>query len=90
IQSNFSFLINQLIPSITFEVYKLFQIFAVIFDIQLVFAGLGCIGLILDRISHPLKLFTLPYYFLLANLGLLIGFFRFLRGTQKAAWKATR
>ena len=64
--------------------------FAIIFGMQLVFAGLGCIGLVLDRMSRPLKLFTLPYYFLLANLGLLIGFFRFLRGTQKAAWKATR
>ncbi len=58
--------------------------------IQIIFIGLALVGLILDRLSFPVKIFTFPYYFILANLGLLIGFYRFLTGTQKAAWSATR
>lgn len=66
------------------------EMFATILKLQIVFTVFGIIGFVLDKLSYPVKLFTLPYYFLLANLGLMIGFFRFLRGTQKAAWNATR
>lgn len=48
------------------------------------------VGYILDKISRPVMLFTLPYYFIVANLGLLLGFFRFVKGSQKAAWSPTR
>jgi len=58
--------------------------------IQSVFACMAGIGYILDKMSKPIMFFTLPYYFIVANLGLLLGFFRFLKGTQKAAWNATR
>lgn len=66
------------------------QISEAIFILQVIFLGLAAIGFLLDKWSYPIKIFTLPYYFVLANLGLLIGFYRFLRGTQKPAWNATR
>ncbi len=61
-----------------------------IFTAQIVFACVASVGYILDKISRPVMLFTLPYYFVVANLGLLIGFFRFVKGSQKAAWSSTR
>ena len=33
--------------------------------------------------------FTAPRYFVSINLALLFGFFRFITGTQRAAWKRT-
>lgn len=66
------------------------QFYYYTFLIELVFLLFAFIGLLLDKIKLPFKLFTMPYYFLLANLGLFLGFFRFLFGTQKAAWNATR
>ena len=66
------------------------EIFQIIFNLQLIFVGLAVIGYFLDKLSFPVKIFTLPYYFLLANLGLMIGFYRFLRGSQKATWSVTR
>ncbi len=61
-----------------------------IFIVQFVFACVASVGYILDKMSRPIMLFTLPYYFVVANLGLLVGFIRFVKGTQKAAWSSTR
>ena len=57
---------------------------------QMAFYGTAVIGYVLDKLSYPVKVFTLPYYFVLANLGLLIGFFRYICKTQKPTWSATR
>lgn len=57
---------------------------------QMAFYGAAVIGYVLDKLSYPVKVFTLPYYFVLANLGLLIGFFRYICKTQKPTWSATR
>lgn len=56
------------------------------FVMQLIFFFLAGIGYVLDRRSKPMMLFTMPYYFFVANAGLLYGFFRFLKGTQKTTW----
>ena len=61
-----------------------------IFGAQFIFVCVASVGYILDKISRPVMLFTLPYYFIVANLGLLLGFFRFVKGSQKAAWSPTR
>jgi cellulose synthase/poly-beta-1,6-N-acetylglucosamine synthase-like glycosyltransferase len=60
------------------------------FTAQFIFACVAGVGYILDKISRPVMFFTLPYYFVVANLGLLLGFIRFMNGTQKAAWSSTR
>lgn len=57
---------------------------------QLLFVCLAVIGYILDRRNKPIMFFTMPYYFMVANAGLLAGFVRFLRGTQKAVWSVKR
>jgi biofilm PGA synthesis N-glycosyltransferase PgaC len=66
------------------------ETFGLLFSLQILFLISAFIGYVLDGLHYPVKIFTLPYYFLLANLGILIGFVRFVRGTQKAAWNATR
>jgi len=56
------------------------------FSAQILFVCLAGIGYILDIRGRPIMLFTMPYYFVIANAGLLVGFVRFLRGTQKSVW----
>jgi len=34
-------------------------------------------------------LFSAPHYFVTINLALMLGFFRFITGTQQAAWERT-
>jgi hypothetical protein len=33
--------------------------------------------------------FSAPHYFVVINLALLLGFFRFITGTQQVTWKRT-
>ncbi|MGA7160720.1 MAG: glycosyltransferase family 2 protein [Bacteroidota bacterium] len=53
---------------------------------EFLFVCLAGIGYILDTKSKPIMLFTMPYYFIIANAGLFVGFVRFLRGTQRTVW----
>ncbi len=61
-----------------------------LFFAQCIFGCLAGIGSILDKKMKPVMFFTMPYYFIVANFALLLGFVRFVRGTQKVAWNATR
>jgi cellulose synthase/poly-beta-1,6-N-acetylglucosamine synthase-like glycosyltransferase len=69
---------------------NLFLLHATLFKItmalQVMFyllAGLGCY---LDMRTQCPKLLLIPYYLCAVNLGLLLGFFKFLRGSQKLTW----
>lgn len=57
---------------------------------QLVFIIMGAFGFVLDRVSYPIKLFTLTYYFIITNIALMIGLLRAIRGTEKPMWRVTR
>ena len=61
-------------------------IFLVIMILQLLFYALALAGVVVRR---KLMLFSVPHYFVVINLALLLGFFRYLTGTQSAAWKRT-
>jgi hypothetical protein len=41
------------------------------------------------RGAHVRAVFAVPYYFLAMNLALMLGFFRFLSGSQTAVWRRT-
>jgi cellulose synthase/poly-beta-1,6-N-acetylglucosamine synthase-like glycosyltransferase len=62
-------------------------VFAVLLALQLTFYLLAIIGSIMRR--RKFVLFSAPHYFVVINLSLLLGFFRFITGTQQAAWKRT-
>jgi hypothetical protein len=62
-------------------------VFAVLLALQLSFYLLAIIGSMMRR--RKFVLFSAPHYFVVINLSLLLGFFRFITGTQRAAWKRT-
>jgi cellulose synthase/poly-beta-1,6-N-acetylglucosamine synthase-like glycosyltransferase len=62
-------------------------LFAVLLTLQLAFYGLAFLGAFVRR--RKIILFSAPCYFVTINLALLFGFFRFITGTQQAAWKRT-
>ncbi|MCE1190499.1 MAG: glycosyltransferase [Ignavibacteria bacterium] len=47
------------------------------------------IGWILSLYKIKIRLFTLPFFFMLTNYALAVGFVRFLRGRQSAIWQST-
>jgi cellulose synthase/poly-beta-1,6-N-acetylglucosamine synthase-like glycosyltransferase len=53
------------------------------------FVGLGFAGYRRDLRGVHSAPFSLPYYFLSMNLALLLGFVRFLRGSQSTVWEPT-
>lgn len=61
-------------------------VFLVTMILQLAFYALALANLLLPRRT---VLFSAPYYFVSINLALLLGFFRFITRTQRAAWKRT-
>jgi cellulose synthase/poly-beta-1,6-N-acetylglucosamine synthase-like glycosyltransferase len=61
-------------------------IYAYVLIAEFLFVCLASIGYILDTKMKPIMLFTMPYYFIVANAGLFVGFVRFLRGTQRTVW----
>ena len=62
-------------------------LFAALLTLQLAFYALAVIGAL--RGGRKIILFSAPHYFVTINLALLLGFFRFITGTQQAAWKRT-
>jgi cellulose synthase/poly-beta-1,6-N-acetylglucosamine synthase-like glycosyltransferase len=61
--------------------------FTVVLSLQLGFYTLAIVGGL--RLGRKTIYFSAPYYFLMINLALLLGFFRFITGTQQATWKRT-
>ena len=62
-------------------------LFLVLLALQLAFYTLAIVGAL--RRGRKVILFSAPHYFVTINLALLLGFFRFITGTQQAAWKRT-
>ena len=50
------------------------------------FYSLASIGALLARSNRVMRVFSLPYYFVSMNTALLLGYIRYLRGTQKVTW----
>ena len=61
--------------------------FAVLLAVQLAFYTLALVGTFMRR--RKMVAFSAPHYFVIINLALLFGFFRFITGTQQVAWKRT-
>jgi cellulose synthase/poly-beta-1,6-N-acetylglucosamine synthase-like glycosyltransferase len=78
------FMIIALISNIALLPHPLFT---VLLELQVIFYTFALIGALMRR--RKIVLFSAPYYFVIINLALLLGFFRFATGTQQAAWKRT-
>jgi cellulose synthase/poly-beta-1,6-N-acetylglucosamine synthase-like glycosyltransferase len=67
-----------------------YAIFDVIFAIQLAFYLAALVGWLLEKIGLKLGVLAMPFYFMLANLASLVGFYKFLRGERYARWEPIR
>jgi hypothetical protein len=55
----------------------------------LVFSAAAGIGYVREKAGRPVGRFSFPYYFMSMHLAMLLGFFRFASGSQRAAWART-
>jgi cellulose synthase/poly-beta-1,6-N-acetylglucosamine synthase-like glycosyltransferase len=60
--------------------------FRVAFFLQLLFYALALAAVVSRK---KITIFTAPHYFVVINLALFLGFFRFITKTQRATWKRT-
>jgi poly-beta-1,6-N-acetyl-D-glucosamine synthase len=64
--------------------------FAFSFFLQILFYGMAVLARILPGNLPGFQIFKLAWYFVFMNLSVVLGFFRFLRGRQPAAWEKAR
>ncbi|CAN5559011.1 glycosyltransferase family 2 protein [soil metagenome] len=55
--------------------------------VHLSFYAAASLGWIMENRSIRIKIFFVPYYFLVMNYAALAGYFRFMQGKQSAAWE---
>jgi len=65
------------------------NLFNILFIIQMVFYSLALLGFIFTILNVKLKLFSLFSYFILTNVALFLGLFKYLRGKHSAVWEST-
>lgn len=59
------------------------------FGVQVLFYGLAWLGWKAEKLRARVSLLVYPYYFLVVNCALLVGFYRFLTKSQQPAWTRT-
>ena len=62
-------------------------LYFIFFLIQNTFFILGAFGYLLEKIGMKIKIFYIPYYFLLINLACFIGLIQWLKGRRIVSWK---
>jgi len=65
-------------------------IYTTIFYLELIFLAMGIAGPVLAKGGKNTGLLQLPYYFLLGNLGTLVGLLLFLSGKKRTSWQPIR
>lgn len=65
-------------------------IYSITFFAQLAAYALGVVGWIGDKLGVKLGSFSLPYYFLLANMAVVIAFIKHMRGESRVVWQSVR
>jgi biofilm PGA synthesis N-glycosyltransferase PgaC len=67
------------------------QIFKLTMALQLLFYGMAILSRLPAVTEHKLgKIFKVPYYFAFMNVSVILGFFRWLKGSQSAVWEKAR
>jgi cellulose synthase/poly-beta-1,6-N-acetylglucosamine synthase-like glycosyltransferase len=66
------------------------NVFAAIFALQIFFYLIAFVAWILEKNGKHPGVFSIPLYFVLANLASLIGFYKFARGESFAHWEPIR
>jgi len=76
-----------LVPSLMLTDTWIYQLAVVL---QVVFYAGAAGGWLVERTGKRLSLLAIPFYFVLANLASVIGFYKFLRGERYATWEPIR
>lgn len=66
------------------------DIYRVILIAQIVFYAMAMLGWSLENRKIRVKILFIPYYFFIMNYAVFAGFFRWLKGSQKATWERAR
>ena len=85
------FLLVALLTNGALVVVSANPVYELLFSLQLAFYALAAYGAVAERTSLPSWLyFHVPYYFLVANYGMLAGLLRFLAGENIVTWETER
>jgi cellulose synthase/poly-beta-1,6-N-acetylglucosamine synthase-like glycosyltransferase len=79
-----AFVANAVLVTITDNLF-----FQVLFLLQLAFYGAAFLGSKVT-IGNKIRLLKVAYYFVFMNISVIFGFFRYLKGTQPAAWEKSK
>ncbi|MFD1631715.1 glycosyltransferase family 2 protein [Pseudopedobacter beijingensis] len=66
------------------------SIYNILMYLQIAFYLLAALGWLLEQRKVKLKIFFIPYYFVLMNYAALAGTVRYFKGKQSAAWEKSR
>ncbi len=69
--------------------FKHSEIYQIIFYLQLGFYSFALIGYLLHKIKVRIEIFAMPFFFVLSNIALVIGFIKFLRNRHSIIWEST-
>lgn len=58
--------------------------------LQAVFYIAAFIGYLFEKINAKVKFLFVPYYFIIMNYAVIIGYIRFMRGNQSSAWERSK
>ena len=58
--------------------------------LQLLFYGMGILGWSLENRQIRIKILFIPYYFIIMNYAVFVGFFRWVNKTQKSTWERAK
>jgi len=64
--------------------------YSVLFWLQLLFYVAALTGWFLENRSTSIKVLFVPYYFFIMNLSVLLGFFRYMKGSQSVNWERAK
>jgi cellulose synthase/poly-beta-1,6-N-acetylglucosamine synthase-like glycosyltransferase len=70
--------------------YYQIPFYRMIFILQSIFYIMATLGMFLENSRVRIKLFFIPFYFLIMNYAVYVGFLRHLKGTQSVLWEKAK
>jgi len=67
-----------------------FSFYQLTFALQILFYSIGLAGYLLQDKKISIKGFFVPYYFIVMNVSVYFGFFRFLSNKQSVVWEKAK
>lgn len=63
---------------------------ALFFSLQLMFYFLAFVGFLFSKIRLQMSIFSLPYFFVVSNIAVIVGFVRFIKKKHSVIWNSTK